>query len=453
MQNSKKTWTFTLIAAALSFVNACVYPTVFIKWIIPLYAACVALFAFAAFFFFLVLFAAKGKEKPLIPALIGTAIYTALLLGVTPLVNNVIFGAVAPWGSVLANTTLNLVFWLVMTLKIRKLSNEPFVWKPLLCVLLVLAGSAVSVVTTLPNMKATGFIVLDNVKNYEERMDTIDIYENTMETALPQTEAYDMVISHLKAPLPEGKTEKKVLVLGWDGCRADAMVMKDSRGAVDALLADGGKAYIAYCGGANYPEKITQQTATGMGWTTILTGKWADEHGIDGFGDVKTSRAPTFLTTAIEDGLADSAAFCYSWPNHEESYANDIAKSKEEGLNVAWNLSEGEEGGDDTADENTFKSAYDDLGRPDCSDIIFTIFEYCDYYGHTYGFWNDTPEYAEAFKKSNDKGLQLINAVKARPTYETEDWLILITSDHGGYVRGHGGETLMERMMFIVTNK
>ena len=48
---------------------------------------------------------------------------------------------------------------------------------------------------------------------------------------------------------------------------------------------------------------------------------------------------------------------------------------------------------------------------------------------------------------------KLIEAVKARPTYETEDWLILITSDHGGYVRGHGGSTLMERMMFIVTNK
>ena len=114
-------------------------------------------------------------------------------------------------------------------------------------------------------------------------------------------------------------------------------------------------------------------------------------------------------------------------------------------------MSEGEEGGG--GDEGTLEKALADLQRPECSDFIFTIFEYCDYYGHTYGFWNNTPEYQYAFEKSNETGKALIDAVKARPGYETEDWLILITSDHGGYVRGHGGDTLMERMMFIVTNK
>ncbi len=440
-----------LISSVLLFADACTYPIVFIKWIVPLYAGCVAIYAIAAFLLFFALFKAKANTKPVIPAVIGTAIFVAVLMGVTPLVNNVIFGSVAPWGSVLVNTVLIFCFWLIMLRLIRKQTGERFIIKPLICVLLAFIGLPVSIITTVPNMKATGFIILDTVKNYEKRMETIDIYENTMETALPQTDVYDLIIGHLRAPLPEGKTEKKVLVLGWDGCRADAMCLIEDRQAVDALLADGGKAYIAYCGGANYPDPITQVTATIEGWTTMFTGLWGDGHGITGFDDVNTAQVRTFLTTAIEDGLIDSSAFCFSWSGHLTTYAEEMEYDKQNNINVAWNFSEGEEGRE--GDEGTFETALAGLQKPDCPDLTFTIFEYCDHYGHNYGFWEETPEYAEAFCLSNETGIKLIEAVKARQTYDTEDWLILITSDHGGYVRGHGGDTLMERMMFIVTSR
>ena len=452
MKNVKKVRTLALIASGLLFVNACVYPVIFIRWIIPLYAVCVALYVAAAFLLFLALFTAKGKEKPARSAVIAAAVFTALLMGVTPLVNNGIFGAVAPWGSVLVNTALILCFWLVMLRLIRKRTGEAFVWKPLLCVLLAAVGLPVSLLTTAPNVKATGFIALDNVKNYEQRMAAVDVYENTMDTAVPQTQVYDLIMDHLKAPLPEGKTEKKVLVLGWDGCRADAMAMKEHRQAVDALLSDGGKAYIAYCGGANYPAPITQETATMEGWTTMFTGLWGkDGHGVTGFDDVRTAKVNGFLTTAVEEGLIDASAFCFSWSGHFDSYKDEIAYDEANGLNVSWLFSDGAEGGE--GDDGTLEKALAEVQKPDGADLIFTIFEYCDYYGHTYGFWNDTPQYEEAFRKSNETGMTLIDAVKARPTYDAEDWLILITSDHGGYVRGHGGDTLMERMMFIVTNR
>ena len=447
----KKTYLFALIASVLALVAECVYPTVFIKWIVPLYAVCVAVLAAAAFLLFYALFTAKASVKPAVKALIGAAAYLAVLMGVTPLVNNGIFGSVAPWGSVLVNSLVNLVFWLVMLRLIRNVSGEPFRWKPLVCLILVLVGLPVTVLTTAPNMKATGFIVSDTVKNYEARIKTIDIYKNTMETAVPQTQVYDLIMDHLRSPLPAGKTEKKVLVLGWDGCRADAMCLAENRQAVDLLLNDGGSAYIAYCGGANYPAPLRQVTATIEGWTTMFTGMWGDGHGITGFDNVNTAQTHTFFTTAIEEGLIDSSAFCFSWSGHLTTYGEEMEYDRANGVNAAWLYSDGEEGGD--GDEGTFRKALAELQKTDCPDLLFTIFEYCDYYGHTYGFWNDAPEYEEAFRKSNETGLQLIEAVKARPTYETEDWLILISSDHGGYVRGHGGATLMERMMFIVTNK
>ena len=42
---------------------------------------------------------------------------------------------------------------------------------------------------------------------------------------------------------------------------------------------------------------------------------------------------------------------------------------------------------------------------------------------------------------------------EARETYETEDWLIIVTSDHGGIGTGHGGASIQERMTFLVMNK
>ena len=51
-------------------------------------------------------------------------------------------------------------------------------------------------------------------------------YENTIETAYPQTDVYDIVANHFKSELPEGKTEKKVVIIGYDGCRADILAEK-----------------------------------------------------------------------------------------------------------------------------------------------------------------------------------------------------------------------------------
>ena len=443
MKKTKSVRTVSLIGAALALASACVCPTVFIRWIVPLYAVCVAAETAATFLLFFALFSAKGKEKPAVPAAVGAAVYCAVLFGLTFAVNNLIFGAVAPWGSVLVNAVLNFCFRLALVLRIRRHAGEAFRPGAPVCAALLAIGLVVSVIAALPNVKATGFIVLDTPARYEARMETADVYENTLETAVPMTDVYEKIDAHLRAPLPAGKTEKKVLVLGWDGCRADAAVMPHP--AVDLLLEEGGRAQIAYCGGANYPAPITQDTSTAPGWTSMLTGAWAEIHGIDGNGNGMKEGVKTLLSTAIEDGLIGSSAFYFSWDGHLTTYEKEIAYDAAQGLRAVWQCTDGDGG--------TEAAALADLQQADCSDFIFTIFEYCDHNGHYYGFWNDTPEYAEAYRKSNAAGVNLIGAVRARPTYETEDWLILITSDHGGYVRGHGGSTLMERMMFIVTNK
>ena len=270
-------------------------------------------------------------------------------------------------------------------------------------------------------------------------------YGNTIEGAVPQTELYNTIKFHFKSPLEKGKTEKKAIILGYDGCRADilAEIVKGESG-IDALKNDGAALNLYYCGGVNYPEPNTQDTSTAPGWCSILTGFWADIHGITGNDITKTMDTTTLLTSLVEGKFADSSTFITKWKGHfsrkNATYLDEMAYCEEKNLPVSFTLSEG--------DENSHALTLAEIGKEDCSDFIFVIYEPTDGTGHNNGFSFNNPKYKQAFKTEDKYALEAINAIKARPTYAQEDWLIIITSDHGGIGTGHGGESIQERMTF-----
>ena len=291
----------------------------------------------------------------------------------------------------------------------------------------------------------------DTEKDYRAAVASLDFFENTTETAIGQVQIHDIIADHLNSELPDGKTEKKVIVIGYDGCRLDTLsLMKNQEGGgIQTLLADGGKAVISYCGGVNYPQINTQDTSTAPGWCSMLTGQWADVHGIKKNYVPKSNDHLTMLTTLVEDGTIDSSAFYVSWDGHfnesDCTYWNEKSYAAEKGLNVNF-----VDAGDDNG---TYTNVVTDLGKTDCSDFIFSIFEYCDHEGHTTGFGPKNKRYANKFNDVQKTADEIISAVKARPTYETEDWLIIITADHGGFDLTHGSMTIQERYTFIVANK
>ena len=42
--------------------------------------------------------------------------------------------------------------------------------------------------------------------------------------------------------------------------------------------------------------------------------------------------------------------------------------------------------------------------------------------------------------------------MRARPQFKAEDWLILITTDHGGKGNGHGGDSDNERNIWLIAD-
>lgn len=275
-------------------------------------------------------------------------------------------------------------------------------------------------------------------------------FENTIETAIPQTDLYNVITEHFNSPLPEGKTEKKAIIIGYDGCRADVLTeMRYEKSAIKDILAHGGTLKLSYCGGVNYPAENTQDTSTAPGWCSILTGVWADKHGITANGITKSLEYKTLLTTLVEDNVIDSSTFITRWKGHfdkkKATYLEEKEYCKNNNLNVSFNRCEN--------DEASYEYTLGEIGKKDCADFIFVIYEPTDSVGHDLGFTINNPKYKEAFQTADLYGVETLNAIMARETYETEDWLIIVTSDHGGIGTGHGNESIQERMTFIVSNK
>jgi arylsulfatase A-like enzyme len=47
---------------------------------------------------------------------------------------------------------------------------------------------------------------------------------------------------------------------------------------------------------------------------------------------------------------------------------------------------------------------------------------------------------------------ELVRAMRARPNFAEEDWLVLITTDHGGRGNGHGGDSEAERNIWLIAH-
>lgn len=274
-------------------------------------------------------------------------------------------------------------------------------------------------------------------------------YENTIETAYPTTDVYNIINEHFKSELPEGKTEKKVAIIGYDGCRADILTERQDNGAINYLLENGASINLTYCGGVNFPAENTQATSTAPGWCSMITGVWSDVHGITGNGITKAVEPKMLMTTLIEGDVIDDAAFITKWKGHftndDSTYKDEKAYCEKNNIDIDFNLRENK--------EDIHTGAMEEVTSKACADFVFIIYENTDSAGHDYGFSFNNPVYKDEFIVEDNYGYEVIKAIEARETYDTEDWLIIVTSDHGGIKGGHGGPSIQERMTFVVMNK
>ena len=82
--------------------------------------------------------------------------------------------------------------------------------------------------------------------------------------------------------------------------------------------------------------------------------------------------------------------------------------------------------------------------------LVAICYDGPDHTGHTAG--HDTPEYYEKLKELDMYVGQIVQAVKDAGMLD--DTIFILTSDHGGIDKGHGGKTMQEmETAFIISGK
>lgn len=326
---------------------------------------------------------------------------------------------------------------------------------------------------------------------YLEKVNNYSFWKNTYDTAIPQYNTYNHVHCFLdeceikdgSAYAPNGKI-RKVLFLGFDGMRADALpyVLVDennsesnaynSRTSVSAIkrVQQTGGIYLAYCGGEMGTD-TEQTTSTSASWTSHFTGVWGSKHGIKTNDDSKNMDYKTYMLEYAEKGLSTSLAFDwdqyldvnikeevkYVMENNPPMTFCDIDRTKAEKLEKT--RAETLELYNFVAPEVPSVSAPYDTGMRDYileriakgDDVISAIFHNIDTAGHTYGFGIST-QYTGAVMNCDMYANSILNAIEEREENYNEEWLVVFGNDHGGLGKGHGNHTLEERTTWIATN-
>ncbi|MFF3322104.1 alkaline phosphatase family protein [Streptomyces sp. NPDC002889] len=254
--------------------------------------------------------------------------------------------------------------------------------------------------------------------------------------AVAATQILAAPAAHAAAPtLPNGTSKDKVLVIGMDGLRHDRI---DAANAphLKAMMANG-----TYGVSLLYAPPMAA-TSSGPGWSTISTGVWPDKHGVkdNSFAGKNYGRYPGFLARLAQVRPELSTYAAVDWkPLDAQGTVTPGADAKL----VLDGDADGYPGHDATIAADT-----ESILRHQNPDVLFVYFGNTDVVAHALGTGQ---KYLDAIAVQDGYVGRLWAAVKARPTYATERWTVIVATDHGHVnTGGHGGSSIEERRTFVL---
>ena len=232
----------------------------------------------------------------------------------------------------------------------------------------------------------------------------------------------------LGAPAEAERPTNRVLVIGMDGVRPDALRVADTP-ALDALIADGSSTESTRILGDRYRKS---DTVSGPGWSSFLTGVWADKHGVNdnSFKNKNYTEFPHFFSRLKQCFPGAVTGSFVDWAPIDEHIVSDADVRK-------VYPSEGADGYT-LHDKKVTADACEFLSEGDPHAVVVYLGA-IDETGHRDGFHPSVRSYVSAIETVDKQVGRLIESLRARPGYDDENWLVVISTDHGGRGTGHGG--------------
>jgi len=205
-----------------------------------------------------------------------------------------------------------------------------------------------------------------------------------------------------------GQKKPKLLILGIDGTRPDSLVLK-SPPTLSSLWKEG--AYSFDC-------QTAEITISGPTWGSALSGVWISKHKILDNNTIhyRKEEAPHVFDIIKKYNKNFKCASISTW--------KQIDKFCVPSSDFFW-CSTFEK------DEETIPIVQEKLLNEDY-DAYFVHLDEVDHAGHDHGFSPLVPQYLNAIESVDKNCEKILSSLKQRKTYEDEDWLILVVTDHGG---------------------
>lgn len=254
-------------------------------------------------------------------------------------------------------------------------------------------------------------------------------------------------------------TTRKAVFIIVDGVPAD-MIERLNTPAIDEI-AGRGSFDRAYTGGEVGRYSQTP-TISAIGYTNLLTATWMNKHHVDGNSNLKPNynywtifriakEQPKDYKTAIYSSWTDNRTVLLGEGKPETNYLKidyvcdgydlDTKRfpKKEKDLHIF------------DIDELVAQQAAEGI-KKDAPDLSWVYLWYTDDAGHIEGNGAFFDEYT---LKADRQIAQIWEAVKYREANFDEEWMVVVTTDHGRTENGHdhGGQSERERTTWISTNQ
>ena len=253
-------------------------------------------------------------------------------------------------------------------------------------------------------------------------------------------------------------TPKAIFII-VDGIPADVLEAT-STPTLDSIAGKGGYTR-AYVGGEVGGESQSP-TSSAIGYNNLLTGTWANKHNVydNEVGDPNYAYWDIFRMAKEHDPSLQTAVFSTWTDNRTKLIGDGLAEAGGKKIDYAFDGFELdlERFPHDlmySYIRNIDEHVTDEAARyveSDGPDLSWVYLEYTDTVGHGFG---DSPQMTAAVEHMDGQIARIWNGVKKRQQAHDEDWLIVVTTDHGRDAetgQGHGDQTDRERTTWIVTN-
>lgn len=220
---------------------------------------------------------------------------------------------------------------------------------------------------------------------------------------------------------------KKVLIIAIQGAKGSVMKSADIP-HIKSLLSNSIYSWDAVC------DTVSSDQA---GWANLFTGVRSAKNGIfDGSYQANNfADYPSFLTR-LKRGKNDIRIISIGdSPSLNDTLITQDATDATISLN----------------DDETVKDSSVNRLQHDDPDVMVVAFSGVNKVGINHGFSTASTAYENALQSVDNYVGQILSALKSRQNFASEDWMIILTSNHGGKANGaYGGNNQDERNSFVI---